>query len=119
MAEAGKIVQARAQYDSAASFVVARANIGIRYQRYKTAHALVTFRAAERAFRGESQLFEREEGQELCAVNSVAEMQAHTRINEVERISCGRIFSVVHDSVYSYHLCRQCVVIFVFCTLMV
>lgn len=48
--ESGKIVQARAQHDSIASFVFTRANIGIRYQRYKTgAHAPLIFQTMARS----------------------------------------------------------------------
>lgn len=48
------------------SFVVARANIGIRYRRYKTAARFADFsKSSEHC---------EEEGQELCTGNSVAEI---------------------------------------------
>lgn len=50
MTESEKIVQARAQHDSIASFVFTRADIGIRYQRYKTAaHAPLIFQTMARS----------------------------------------------------------------------
>lgn len=69
----------------AASFIVARANIGIRYRRYKTAARFADFsKSRERP---------EEEGQELCTGELRCRNTSAHALTVPRRVCCKRIFS--------------------------